>query len=767
MPQFERRPLAAAMALLFSAPASLVGAAQSAPDAVAQSTPERTQPQTVAQSTPERTLPEVKVQEPPENTNFRTDSIRSGTRTDTPLRDIPQFINSVPQSLIRSQNATTLQDALRNVPGISYAAAEGGTSANQVFYLRGFPLNQDIFIDGVRDLGEYNRDLFAIESVEVLKGSSALMFGRGSTAGVINQVSKVADRLERREVSLTVGSFNQKRATADLNVRTGDSSAIRLVALAEDSNSYRYPRDVEKLGFAPSFWANVGKATDITVSYYYLKARDVTDFGQPTLFTTAGTGFFGFPPVSPKNYYGYANHDFADYETHIVNFRLDHQFSDKLSLRNTLRWANYQRESESTIATLTTTDVNGAPVTRSTPLSLLRVTRNHDSGRTRDNDDTALINQTELTWKVSSGAVKHTVLAGLELAQERLDRRNYILDADPALAGAQQPTSMTSFLNPNPNTQLSYTKTPNLDSVAEADTAALYVQDQLELSREWKALFGLRYEHYKSSAQAIRASAVSGAAVGPFSRTDNMLSGRAGLIWQPTTAQSYYVSYGNSYNPSGELGTYGGTAATQLSAVNQNLEPEKNQNYEVGAQWDLLTGLQLRAAIFRTEKTNARMADPASGLTVLEGKRRVDGVEFGASGSITRNWDVYSGIAFMDGEIVRGAANVQGNTPLGVADVAGNVWTIYRLGGGWEIGCGARGQKGTWLTDTNLPGSTIPSYVVFDATVAYVQKQYEIRLNVYNLADKTYYIGGYNNSPSRVLPGQPRAAALTVRYNFN
>jgi catecholate siderophore receptor len=749
MPQFERRPLTVAMALLFAAPT--ISSAQS--DTLAQST------------ATERTLPEVKVQSAPEGSNFRTDTTRSSTRTDTPLRDVPQFINLVPQTLIRSQNANTLQDALRNVPGISYAAAEGGTSANQVFYLRGFPLNQDIFIDGVRDLGEYNRDLFATEAVEVLKGSSALMFGRGSTGGVINQISKVADRLDRREVAVTVGSFNQKRATADLNFRTSDSSAVRLVALAEDSNSFRFERDVEKLGFAPSLWMNVGKATDITLSYYYLKAKDVTDFGQPTRFI--GGTFVGFPGGSPKNYYGYANHDFANYETHIATLRLDHQFSNDVSLRNTLRWANYKRQSESTIPSIFGTDANGAPVTPSTPPSLLLVNRAHDSGRTRDNDDIALINQTEVTWKLTTGAVKHTVLTGLELAHEKLDRRNYVLDANPALAGAQAPTSQTSYLNPNPFTTLSYTKTPNLDAVAEANTVAVYVQDQIEFTPQWKALFGARFEHYKSEAQTMRASAASGAPAGPFSRTDNMLSGRAGLIWQPTTVQSYYVSWGNSYNPSGELGTYGGTAATQLSAVNQALEPEKNQNYEVGAQWDVLRGLQLRAAVFRNEKTNARMVDPVSGVNVLEGKRRVDGVEFEATGSLAPNWDVYSGIAFMNGEIVNGAANVRGNTPLGVADVAGNVWTVYRLGGGWEIGGGARGQKGTWLTDTNIPGSTIPSYVVYDATIAYVQKQYEIRLNLYNLADKTHYLGGYNNSPNRVLPGAPRSAAVTVRYNFN
>ena len=243
MPPLERRPLAAAMALLFSSISPV--AAQSVPDAT-------------AQQANEPSLPEVKVKAAPEEPGFRTDVIRTGTRTETPLRDIPQIINVVPQSLIRSQNATTLQDALRNVPGISYAAAEGGTQANQVFYLRGFPLNQDIFIDAVRDLGEYNRDLFATEAVEVLKGSSAVMFGRGSTGGVINQVSKLANPQERGEVALTVGSFSQKRATADVNLRTTDSSAVRLIGLYEDSDSYRYPRGVEKRGFAPSFWMNVG-----------------------------------------------------------------------------------------------------------------------------------------------------------------------------------------------------------------------------------------------------------------------------------------------------------------------------------------------------------------------------------------------------------------------------------------------------------------------------------------------------------------------------
>jgi catecholate siderophore receptor len=713
-----------------------------------------------AKEKPDSVLPEVNVRDTRES--FETPSTSTATRTDTPLRDIPQFINTVPQSLIRSQGAKTLSDALRNVPGISYAAAEGGTQANQLFYLRGFPVNGDIFIDGVRDLGEYNRDLFATEAVEVLKGPASLMFGRGSPGGVINQISKVADLSPRKEVGLSLGSFSQKRLVADLNFLTGQDDALRIVALGEDSGFFRYPQDVKKIGFAPSYRWGVGRQTDVSISYYYLKTEDVTDYGQPTLTPAfTGTTQFAMPPISPENYYGFANHDFTEHETNIATLRVDHRFNDTLSMRNTLRWANYERQVEATISTLRATDANGQPVTPATPLELLMVDRRHDGGRTRDNDDDALINQTELIWRLTGGGIRHTVLAGLELSSEKLHRWNYVLDADPNQAGVQIPTSPTPLLGPDPFTPLSYTKTPNIRVRAEADAVGVYVQDQLQFTPEWKALLGLRWERY--SAETRTENFLTGViATGPFERTDTMLSGRAGLIWQPSETQSYYVAVGNSYNPSGELGVYGATG-TNLNAINENLDPEESRSYEVGGHWDL-AGVQLRASLFRNEKVNARMTDPVLATTVLAGKRRIDGIELQASGQIAPNWDVYSGIAWMNGEIVTGPANVQGKVPLGVADLAGNVWTVYRLGGGFEVGGGIRYSSGFWLNDANT--GEVPSYTLLDATAAYVQPSYEIRLNLYNLTDKTYYIGGYQNNPNRVLPGLPRAVSVGFLYRF-
>lgn len=736
MQRFKRRPLAAAILVAFSTPEWALAQAQQR----------------------EQTLPEVRVQGAQEG--FRTESTGTATRTETPLRDIPQFINTVPQEVIRSQGATSLGDALRNVPGISYAAPEGGTQANNVYYLRGFPAGGDLFLDGVRDIGEYNRDLFSIDQVEVLKGPSSLMFGRGSTGGIIHQVSKTPGLLPVRELALELGSDDKKRLTGDLNVRTGESSAFRLNALVEDSDYYRYPQGQEKTGIAPSFRFGIGERLDVSLSYYYLKTKDVTDYGQPTLFT-AGTGFFGMPPVSPRNYYGFANHDYTDHKTQIATARVDYRISDRLSLRNTTRWANYQRDLEATIATLNNIDANGNPVTTATPHKLLLVQRNHDRGRTKNSDDDVLINQTELTWRVATGALKHTVLGGLELAQEKFNRFNSNLDADPATPGIQTPTATTPLLNPDSSTPLSYAKTPNQRALAEGNTVALYGQDQIEFNAQWKALLGLRLEHYSAEARTEDLTGTTaGNNTGPFSRSDTMLSGRGGLIWQPTTRQSYYIAAGNSYNPSGELGVYGATG-TNLNATNENLDPEENRNYEVGSQWDFL-GLSLRSSVFRNVKINQRMVDD-TGTTVLEGERRVDGLELQLAGHLLPNWEVVGAIAWMSGEIVTSSAN-QGKRPLGVPSESGSLWTVYKIAGGWEVGGGAFWSQEKYLDDANR--GQIPEYTRWDATLAYVQRQYEIRLNFMNLTDEVYYYGGYQNSPNRVLPGQPRSTFLTMRYNF-
>jgi catecholate siderophore receptor len=507
---------------------------------------------------------------------------------------------------------------------------------------------------------------------------------------------------------------------------------------------------------------NIGFPTEITASYFYLKTHDVTDYGQPTIPPiVTGDGTFHMPPISPRNYYGYEKYDHTKHDTQIGTFRIDHRFNQNVTLRNVTRYAQYERETEATIPSLRATDINGQPIGPNTPIENLMVTRNHDGNRSRNNDDDAFVNQTDITWRIATGGIKHTVLGGLELARERLNRWNFVIDADPNTAGIQTPNVATPLTNPDSGTTLNFTKVPAVRSKAQGDTIGIYVQDQMEFSEQWKALAGLRWEHYDSEARN-ESYATGVVTTGPFQRTDRMTSGRLGLIWQPTLTQSYYISAGNSFNPSGELGAYGNTG-TNLSPGNAGVPPEENRGYELGATWDFREGLQLRTALFRNEKANARLVD-VDGTITLQGSRRVDGVEIQLAGYILPNWEIYSGFAFMRGEIVTGPANVQGNTPLGVPEAAGNFWTTYRLGGGWEIGGGARYNSSFWLTDAN--NGKVPAYTVWDATVAYVQRNYEIRLNARNLGDKTYYVGGYQNNANRILPGEPRAASVSIRYTF-
>lgn len=708
----------------------------------------------MAQSTEESAMPQVEVTSTPERSEgFRTDSTSTATRTETPLRDIPQTINIIPQTVIRSQGATTLQDALRNVPGITYGAPEGGSLTNQVLIMRGDFALGAIFVDGVRDIGEYNRDLFATESVEVLKGAAGLMFGRGTPNGVINQTSKFANFNPKKEVALTFGSFQTKRAEADLDLPVNESTAFRIAALYEDSGSYRYPQGVEKTGVAPSLLFKVSDATDISLQYYYLKTRDVTDYGQPTMINNA-IGFYRLPPVDADTYYGFEKYDRTDHETHIGTFKIDHEFSDTLSLRNTFRAANYKREMEATIPSLTGNPVVGP----GTDPATLTVTRQHN--KARDNDDVALINQTELTWKLETGAVKHTLLGGLELAKEKLDRQNYTFGN---FKDTNQP-----YLSPDPSTELAYTKVPNTNPVSEAKTVAFYGQDQMQLTEQWKVVFGARYEWYDT--EVVTYNANGSTASGPFSQDEKLLSTRAGLIWQPTAKQSYYVSYGNAYEPSGTLGVYGATA-TDLDATTQNLDPEKTVAYEVGGQWDIFSATQFRWALFRSDKSNERVdVDPATtgNQFQLIGERRIQGLELEMAGQVTTNWDVFAAFAFTDSEIKKGppgiAVPLEGNSMM-IPKRAGSIWTIYRLGGGWEVGGGAFYSSDMEASLNGVTGE-LPSYTRWDATVAYVQKKYEVRLNLNNITDELYYIAAYQNSGNRVVPAMPRAGFITLRYNF-
>jgi catecholate siderophore receptor len=299
--------------------------------------------------------------------------------------------------------------------------------------------------------------------------------------------------------------------------------------------------------------------------------------------------------------------------------------------------------------------------------------------------------------------MKHTLLTGLELARERLDRSTSRSTPTRTRPGRRIPPRRPRSSNPDPSTLLSYTKVPNVRSIAQGDTLATFAQDQIEFSEKWKALVGLRWERYEAEARN-ESYATGVVASGPFSRTDRMTSARGGLIYQPTGTQSYYISAGNSYNPSGELGVYGQNG-TNLNPTNEDLAPEKNLGYELGGTWDFADGLQVRAALFRNEKTNARKLDEV-GATVLTGKRRVEGLELQFAGYILPNWEVYSGVAFMRGEIVSGppTSRARSRSAFPISRATSGPCTSWVEDGKWVAACaGPRASSSATRTTARCP----------------------------------------------------------------
>ena len=494
------------------------------------------------------TLPTVDVQE--QRSRYVPNNLGL-SRLPQPVRDIPQSITVVPQELMQEQAVTSFRDALRNVTGISLAAGEGGGAQGDNLTLRGFSARNDYFLDGIRDQGSYTRDIFNIESIEVLKGPSAVLFGRGSTGGAINQVSK-SPRLEPLySATLSVGSGLLLRGTADIDQPLSKTSALRVNLMANQQKIVdRNEIELKRFGFAPSIAFGLGTSTQLTLSYLVQSEDNLPDYGLPFLF--------GEPaPVDRKNFYGLTDEDYERVLLNIFTVRLDHRFSDQLSLRTTLRYSNTDRRAVVT----TGLGIIGTP-TPSTPLAAITVTRNRPG---RDTEEGILASQTDLTVRFVALGFKHTLVTGLEVARETFGALRFTYNNVPP----------ANLLNPNVRPDTSkVTRTVTADTDTTTTSLGLYAVDQIRLLPQLDLIGGLRGDLFIADFD----SHIVG--IPGFDQTVTKPSYRAGIVFHPTPAQSYYFSFGTSFNPSAE--------ALALAANNANTPPETNRNFEVGAKISLL-----------------------------------------------------------------------------------------------------------------------------------------------------------------------------------
>lgn len=748
----RRTPIATALIALFAAPAATLAQQAPAPSA------------TTAQATPAATtLQEVVV-----NGSASRDDFNAGksslSKLGEDLHDVPQSVTVVNKALMESQGVSSLADALRNVPGITIGGAEGGQIGNNI-NLNGFSARTDIYLDGFRDRGQYYRDTFALEQVEVLMGPSSMLFGRGSTGGVINQVSKKPSLKAATEVTGSVTTNGLVRATADYNTPTGDTSAFRISAMAQDGRpSTRDEMTVQDFGIAPSWRTGIGTSTEITLSALLQHNHDMPDYGFSNLN--------GHPTnVNRNTFYGFTD-DRTNQDIAALNAGITHKFSPNLRLRNQTQFNYVETDARETAPnSVGSVSARGfTPLTTSTlPLDQLFVRlQSHD----RKIRDYSIFNQTELTANFDTGSVKHTLLVGAEVGHDGYNNQNYFrngtCNGQPLVTGTTSAT--VGYVACEPLVNPAYTASPASVSTStgnlqggSANTIAAYLNDSIEFSKQWKAVAGVRYDRYIASisnsinsTNSARAPYFS-TALANADQTVNFTSVRLGGIWQPTEAQSYYVSYGTSFNPSLEqlTGTVG----------QQSLDPEKNKSYEVGGKWDLMGGdLSLSSALFQITKDNARSQIDAT-TYALSGKIRVRGFRAGATGRITSKWQVFAGYTYLDGEIVNGiGAGTTGKVPTNTPKHTATAWTSYAFLPNWEIGGGAFYMSERFANNTNTV--QVGSFVRWDGMLAYHQPKYDVRLNLFNIFDKKYYDALIQSDGGRSVPGTGRTAMLSFTYRM-
>ena len=659
----------------------------------------------------------------------------SSPKYSEPIRDTPQTISVVGQQTIQEQNSTTLRDALRNVAGISLAAGEGGSQGDNLT-IRGFTARNDLFLDGMRDFGSYYRDPFNLQEVEVLQGPTSATFGRGSTGGVVNQAAKSPSLNRFFSGTFDGGTDLTRRATADVNLPVpalGSGAAFRLNIMGNEGNvAGRDIAENRRFGVAPSLSLGLGTPTRWTFSYFHQNGADIPDYGIPWLFN-------GPAPVDRHNYYGFSKGNFLRTYDDVGTVRFEHDFNEHVSVRNQLRDANYVRDAQITEPQLV------APVTLATPLSQIVINRNEISVNSVEK---YLDDQLDVTMHFQTGAIHHTVVAGAELGREISD------PIRPRYTGV--PT--TSLLNPDPGQAFSGVQTISSDVHTTANSAAGYLLDSVHLGKQWEFSGGVRWDRFNThyTQQIAPASA--------FNRLDEMPSWRGAVVFKPVPIGSLYVAAGTSFNPSAE--------SLSLSAANANLPPEKNKTYEAGTKWDVHR-LSLRAALFQTEKTNAREPDPNNSLlNVLAGNQRVRGLQFEANGHITRRWEVLSSYAYLDGKVTSSQyyPAAVGAQLANVPRHTYNFWNTYRLPWHTQVGAGAN-FVGSRTASSTVPldpvtglVKQVPGYWVFNAMAEHpINEHVSLHANVYNIANRYYYDELH---PAHIVLGPGRSALIGLKFKF-
>ena len=655
------------------------------------------------------------------NRGYATVRTVTATKTDTPLRDTPQSISVVTRDVIADQSMLSMADVIKYIPGATMGQGEGHRDAPT---MRGNSSTADFFVDGVRDDAQYFRDLYNVERVEALKGSNAMIFGRGGGGGVINRVTKEPELVAAQSIRVEAGTDEHRRGTLDISRPLTDNFAVRLNGMYEDSRSYRDEVGIERKAVNPTFLYMLSDNTRLSAGYEYFTDERTVDRGIPS--------FNGMPSSASRSvFFGNPDASFATTTVHHATALLEHRLSDRITVRNRARFTDYDKFYQNSYAASALNDSGVVSIGA------------YNSATPRRN----FFNQTEAVLRTQTGRLGHTLLGGVEIGRQRTENfRN---------TGYYNNTATTyavDFSAPTVRVPITFRQSASdADNNTVVDVVSAYVQDQIAITKHVQAIGGVRFERFDVAFHNNRNDT-------DLSRKDDLISPRAGLIVKPIEQLSVYGSYSVSYLPSS------GDQFGSLTATTQTLEPEQFTNYELGTKWDIRPNLSISLAAFQLDRTNTSAPDPQDATRIVQtGSQRAKGGEVSIAGDITTKWHVVAGVAMQKAEITsRTSAAVAGQVVPLVPERTMSLWNRYDVTGIVGLGLGVYSQSDMFAAIDNTV--TLPGYTRIDGAVFIkAHPLVRVQINVENLLDEEYF--GTSHGNNNILPGAGRTIkiALTTR----
>ena len=642
----------------------------------------------------------------------------TATRTNTPIRNVPQALTVISESQIEDQQLRSVAEMLYFVPG---ATPGTGESNRDQFTLRGNNTTADFFIDGLRDDVQYFRDFYNVDRVEVLKGPNAMIFGRGGGGGAINRVLKRSSLGEYRQVIGAGDGFGGTRLTGDFDQPLGRALGLRVNGMYEDGDSFRRHVDLKRYGVNPTLGFFAGPNTRVDLSYEFLRDRRTTDRGVPSLGGEPVEGF-------DRTFFGDPDQSFAKAKVHIGRLGVEHELGEGLTLRNRTLFGDYDKFYQN----IYPTGLGGTNVSLGA----------YNSRADRRN----LFSQTDLIWENRLGGIDQTLLVGFELGRQK--SRNLRQSGTFAAPGG----NIAPLDDPTVERVVTFAPTTSdANNRTTATVAAVYVQDQIRLSPMFEVVAGLRFDSFRLSVNDVREG------VPTFDRRDTLWSPRLGLIFKPQQNLSLYTSYSRSYLPQS------GEQFSGLSPTTEALKPERFDNYEVGAKWEPIEGLLATAALYQLDRANTQAKD-VNDRIVLTGEQRSRGLELGLERSISARWQISAGYSWQKAKITeRSTAGPEGRDVPLVPRHSFSLWNRYDVSDALGFGLGLVARSKSYASFSNAV--KLPVYARVDAAAYYeLARGIEAQVNLENILDADYFPTAHNDHNN--APGAPRTVKAQLRFGF-